>query len=423
VQHDVAVPVANPFVAAKARSPAHIVEDSPSLQWRPAAADAPIVVECATGPRLRDIESDWGGLLERALDPNVFMSPALIQSAEQHFPDSRFITLLAWRSAENTKILAGLWSFAIGYPPRSLRLARALISPAAPHAYLATPVVDREDAENVLRAMLNFLERDARMPRTIVLDPVGMQSETMQALSHVFLSRGSAPSTLGKAQRPMLRSEMDGKRYLEQSQSSSSRKKLRQHRRRLEEKGTLEFKVWDDPKPVCDAFDAFLQLEHAGWKGRSGTALLCSRAEAAFSVAMIASMADRKDAMVHALYLDGKPISMQIVLRAGRVAFTWKTAYDEKFQEFSPGMLLLEEYTREFLADRGIDHVDSCAFDDSGFMSAWAERQTMAQVWGDVRRGPSLQFVLMCQLQRAYFKLRNAAKTVHAAWRRNWKGI
>jgi CelD/BcsL family acetyltransferase involved in cellulose biosynthesis len=422
VQHDVAVPVANPFVAAKAYLPARLVEDSGSLQWQP-TADVPIVIERATGQRLSDIENDWRDLLGRALDPNVFMSPPLIRSAEQHFPDSRYVTLLAWRSIENGKSLAGLWSFVIGYPPRSLRLTRALISPAAPHAYLATPVINREDPENVLRAMLNFIERDARMPKTIVLDSVGMQSETMQALSHVFLSRGSAPSILGLAQRPMLRSEMDGKRCLEKPQSSSSRKKLRQHRRRLEEKGTLEFKVWDDPKPICDAFDAFLRLERAGWKGRSGTALLCSRAEAAFSVAMIASMADRKDAMVHALYLDGKPISMQIVLRAGRVAFTWKTAYDEKFQEFSPGMLLLEEYTREFLADRSIDHVDSCAFDDSGFMSVWAGRQTMAQVWGDVRRGPSLRFVLMCQLQRAYFNMRSAAKILHAAWRRNWKRI
>ena len=48
---------------------------------------------------------------------------------------------------------------------------------------------------------------------------------------------------------------------------------------------------------------------------------------------------------------------MQLVLRA---AFTWKTASDEKFSEFSPGILLLEDYTATFLGDTSIDFVDSC---------------------------------------------------------------
>ena len=39
-------------------------------------------------------------------------------------------------------------------------------------------------------------------------------------------------------------------------------------------------------------------------------------------------------------------------MRAGAVAFTWKTAYDEQFHDFSPGMLLLEDYTAAFLADQ-----------------------------------------------------------------------
>ena len=52
---------------------------------------------------------------------------------------------------------------------------------------------------------------------------------------------------------------------------------------------------------------------------------------------------------------------MQIVLRAGPTAFTWKTAYDEALRDFSPGMLLLEDYTAAFLADPSIATVDSCS--------------------------------------------------------------
>ena len=102
---------------------------------------------------------------------------------------------------------------------------------------------------------------------------------------------------------------------------------------------------------------------------------------------------------------------MQIVVRCGRTAFTWKTAYDEAFHEFSPGMLLLEDYTAAFLADPNVAQVDSCAHDENGFMaSAWAERQAIADLWIDVRRGGSLSFLILSSLQKRYHDLREAAK-------------
>ena len=50
---------------------------------------------------------------------------------------------------------------------------------------------------------------------------------------------------------------------------------------------------------------------------------------------------------------------MQIVAARRAAAFTWKTAYDETFHDFSPGMLLLEDYTAAFLADHTIAFVNS----------------------------------------------------------------
>jgi CelD/BcsL family acetyltransferase involved in cellulose biosynthesis len=136
---------------------------------------------------------------------------------------------------------------------------------------------------------------------------------------------------------------------------------------------------------------------------------------------MVADLARGGAASVHALHLDGKPVSTQIVLRAGPVAFTWKTAYDEAMHDFSPGMLLLEDYTKAFLADAQIARVDSCAFDESGFMAAWSERQDIAQVWIDARPGGSWRFVMFCRLQKALFGLRAVAKQKYLSWRRKWK--
>jgi CelD/BcsL family acetyltransferase involved in cellulose biosynthesis len=136
---------------------------------------------------------------------------------------------------------------------------------------------------------------------------------------------------------------------------------------------------------------------------------------------MVAGLAQRGEASVHALYLDGKPVAMQTVLRAGSTAFTWKTAYDEVMHDYSPGMLLLEDYTKAFLADARIARVDSCAYDESSFMAAWRERQAIAQVWIDARRGGSPGFGALCRLQKAVLRLRASAKQHYLSWRRKWK--
>jgi CelD/BcsL family acetyltransferase involved in cellulose biosynthesis len=131
-------------------------------------------------------------------------------------------------------------------------------------------------------------------------------------------------------------------------------------------------------------------------------------------------LAQRGDAAIHALYQQGKAVASQVVLRAGPVAFTWKTAYDESLGDYSPGMLLLENYTAAFLADKSIKLVDSCAFDDSGFMSAWSERETIAQVLFDARRGNPLGFRLVAGLHKRFLALRAVVKRLYLLGRQRW---
>jgi hypothetical protein len=162
-------------------------------------------------------------------------------------------------------------------------------------------------------------------------------------------------------------------------------------------------------------------MESSGWKGREGTALASKEADAAFMRGAMAALSEHRNAAIHSIHLDGKPISMQLVARAGSAAFTWKTTYDETFYDFSPGMLLLEDYTAAFLADKSIAFVDSCSFDDTGFMSAWQERQEVADLWIDARRGGSLEFRALSGLQKTYREARATTKALYLQWRKSRK--
>ena len=370
-----------------------------------------ITVEIADAGRLAELRPSWIDLLTRADVPNVLMDPAMVQAAAEVFPESQSQALLAWKlPVKGERQLAGIWAFSIGRPHQSAFPVRMLTIPPGPHRYLATPVIDRACLDETLDAMLDTLAADPNLTKIAALDAMSTDSPTMEALARVLAARGSSPCWLEQFRRPKLASNLDGKSYLEKALSSSSRKKLRQHRRRLAEKGALSNVIASAPDDVRRMLEEFMQMEAAGWKGRQGTALFNSPDSAAFMRKTIVSMAELGSASIHALYLDARPVSMQIVVRAGAAAFTWKTAYDEEFRDYSPGMLLLEDYTTAFLADKSIAYVDSCSHDDHGFMSAWSERQAVADIWIDARRGGSLAFRVLGIVQKRYRHLRALTK-------------
>jgi CelD/BcsL family acetyltransferase involved in cellulose biosynthesis len=391
-----------------------------------ATAPAPDVgkavsVEVACAGRLADIRTGWTDLLRRAAEPNLFMDPALIVAAHDADPDGGHRALLAWTSVDGRKQLTGLWAFSLGRPRRSMLPLPVMRAPAFSHSYLATPVIDRDRLDETLDAMLDGVAESHVLPKIMSLDTMGSGGPTYDALVRVLAARGTGPCVFEQVQRPRLASELDGKAYLEKALSSSTRKKLRQHRRKLSEKGTLTSSIATSAEDVGKAVDEFLAMEAAGWKGRQGTAIASNTADAAFMRGAMAALAESGSAAVHSIHLDGKPVSMQIVARAGAVAFTWKTAYDEAFHDFSPGMLLLEDYTTAFLADKSIAFVDSCSFDDTGFMSAWQERQSVADIWIDARRGGSLEFRALSGLQKSYRDVRAAAKAAYLKWQKSRK--
>lgn len=386
-------------------APADGVSASARADW----AGARIEIDIRDGQTLHDLDEAWRDLVARADESNVFMAPRLLRHAAEC--GMRVVALLAWqREDHEERRLAGIWGFSVGRPRHALLPLRALRAPAPEHAYLATPVVDRECLDATLTAMLDAVAAAPDLPKTIVLHAMSADGATADALQRVLEARGSTFRRLKEAKRPKLVTGSDPATYLEQTLSSSTRKKLRQHRRRLAERGDLKSVVLQAPDEMQKAVDSFLQLEAEGWKGRRGTALLSSPRDAAFARAMLSAFARSGEAFIHALELDGRPVSMQVVLRAGSAAFTWKTAYDEALGDVSPGMLLFEDYTKAFLTDRHIASVDSCAYDETSFMGGWSERHTIADLMICAKRGPSFSLACAARVNRDYRIAREAAK-------------
>ncbi len=149
---------------------------------------------------------------------------------------------------------------------------------------------------------------------------------------------------LSESARPFVTREFGVKR------SGSTRKKLRQDWNRLTALGAVDVVNDRTPDGAAQAFESFLALEKASWKGAEGTALLSDPRDAAFVRRLLQNLAAQGNASVALLRVDGEAIAAQVLMYCGTTAYTWKTAFNAKYAKYSPGALLIDKITDELFA-------------------------------------------------------------------------
>ena len=171
--------------------------------------------------------------------------------------------------------------------------------------------------------------------------------------------------------------------------------------RRLKERGEIGFRTASDEA----AIEKFLALEARGWKGAQHTALAADADLAAFARSMLAGFAAEGKLAIHLLEVDGEPVAAGLTLRAGDRAFYWKTAYDEAYAEYSPGLQLTLELSRLQQRDPAIAATDSCAIEGHPMIDRlWSARLALVD----------------CVIADASGRASSAA--LCDLWRRRWRG-
>jgi CelD/BcsL family acetyltransferase involved in cellulose biosynthesis len=188
------------------------------------------------------------------------------------------------------------------------------------------------------------------------------------------------------------------------------RKELGRLMRRLQEKGEVAFSSAVTNAQVRHAMEDFLALEGGGWKGGSGTALVCNPVLATFSRVATRRLADLSKCRIETLSLNGKPIAMGVVLMSQAHAAFWKIAYDETYAAYSPGALLTLAMARAYAQDASIHLVDSCAMPDHPMIDhLWMDRREMIDVF--LGSGDMTLFQRAVRMEQARRSLRRIAKS------------
>jgi hypothetical protein len=214
-----------------------------------------------------------------------------------------------------------------------------------------------------------------------------------------ILQRGQLPcADFGRHHRAALEPQFEGAHYVEQALSAHRQRELRRAGRRLTDLGAVLFTAATEPAAVAGAVEDFFALEASGWKGRAGTAAAGHGAVRGFFKTALSSLAAEGKAAVNRLLLDGRPIAAAITLSSGDAAWYWKTAYDEDFARYAPGILLTAALTEELTDNPGIARTDSCAAPGNPMLDTiWGERLTLCNRLIAVR--PEARFARACRLE------------------------
>lgn len=189
------------------------------------------------------------------------------------------------------------------------------------------------------------------------------------------------------------------------------RQNLTRRIRRLGEVGTVEFSVETSPADVTRVFGEFVDLEASGWKAGKGRlrgsvgaplAIKLNPSKHSFYRQVITSLAHRGAVELHCLRLEGCLIAVRVWLVLKDRAYAIKTAYDESFAKFSPGMLTLDHAYKHQVEKGDIRYINFIGQQPS--LEGWQTSTVMYKnhiCFNNTLKG---RFVAWAQLILKYFR-------------------
>ena len=353
-----------------------------------------------------DLAAAWDRLADEASEPNPFAERWCLQSALHLLDPERNARLVLVQGGSDGP-LVGVMPVAPATHYGRLPL-RHVTGWAHPNHFHGAPLV-RAGFESLFWSILLGWCDAAPWAQTLVQVPRLTEDGPLhRALLDVAQARGGEAVAVHREERALLESASSPEEYWDAAVRAKKRKELRRQANRLAEQGAVRFRRWQPGEAIEPWIDAFLDLEARGWKGRAGSALASHSDTEAWFRAILTGAAEAGKLDMRALDLDDRPLAMLINFLCPPGGFSFKTAFDEDFARFSPGVLL-QQANLDLLDDPRIDWVDSCAAPGHPMIdSVWRERRAL--VWVNAALSASsdrLRFAMLTQVERV--------------WRR-WKG-
>ena len=321
----------------------------------------------------------WQALANGASTPNPFFEPWYLLPALEAFDPKGTGRLL---SVEIGGELVGLMP--ITTPRRYARWPIPHLSTwLHPNAFLGAPLVRAGCELPFWKAVTGWADANAGESHAMFLHLAAMPLEQplTQALFDFAGGDGRRAALVMREERALLHSPLSPELYLERALPGKKRKELRRQHARLTEQGALTFeRQTNEDGDVARWIEHFLTLEARGWKGTNGSAMASAPATASLFRTALTNAARLGKLERLSLALDGRPIAMLANFLTPPGSFSYKTAFDENYARYSPGVLLQRE-NLALLSRPEVSWCDSCAAPDHPMIdSLWTERRPIGRI-------------------------------------------
>lgn len=329
--------------------------------FRTGASPVPPPPDCVPATtrlaRLADLtphdHARWALLSARADAPNIFAHDWFMQAALAHAPDRDAVHLAI------VTHLSGAWLGVIPLIGRT-RFGHWPVAHwqgwAGITQFLGTPLVLPAHAALFWDTLLGFLDTQSGRAMMLHLDALDADDRVTGALLAHCDREMRAIRTVGRFDRPALRAGEDqGAPH-----DGKARARLRSLSRKLaRDHGALTFSILDAAQDPAPWIDAFLALEAAGWKGRTGSALGSDDATAALFRTLITRGHERGSVRLATLHAGDRAVARSCWFEAACWGHGFKMAFDEELRAYAPGQLLMQA-VRDHVGARGDLSFDTC---------------------------------------------------------------
>jgi CelD/BcsL family acetyltransferase involved in cellulose biosynthesis len=329
--------------------------------------------------RLASLSAEWDALAEDAVEASPSSETWMLLPSLRRLAMGSAVKVLVVRASDaatgdGLARLCGVFPLEIrssfrGLPIRTLSIWN--------HAYslFPAPLLRAETADECIRALFKWAAAAFRAPFFVRFPELRTDSAFFHHLSQVVHADALTHHVDGLSTRAVFHLRHDAQGYLDQI----STVRLRRYERRLSEMGALAYDELTADSSVDTWLGEFMALEMGGWKGRSATAIGSDDNHRAWLLEVGTAAAARGRLMMLALRLDGRAIAMKLNFRVPGGGYAFKTAYDETYSRYSPGILLELEQIRRLHAKPDISWMDSLAGPDHSLANrVWRDRTSVA---------------------------------------------
>jgi Acetyltransferase (GNAT) domain len=326
-----------------------------------------------------DFQTGWKQLALDAVEPNPFYDAWFLGPALKAFDTKAAVSLFTlWHGPADTGRLIGL-----------IPIANQVIYGRWPiahvgnwlhhNAFLGSPLVAAGYEKLFWQKLLDACDKRSGTGLFLHLNGLVIGGPLQAALDDVCSAQHRQHALVNTQERAFLQGQPDAEAYYSEVVRTKKRKELRRQKNRLAEMGELQFHRNEGSVGLDDWTDEFLALEWRGWKGANGSALDCAAETRSMFREALQGAARQGQLERLDLRLDGAPLAMLVNFICGRGSFSFKTAFDEDYARFSPGVLLQIE-NLSLLEREGTDWCDSCAAEGHPMIdSLWSGRRRIGR--------------------------------------------